>query len=313
MADERLEQIITASKSISDILKKLQGRDLTFLQIGPQRTLRLSRIYPDGEICKDKDFYYIHRKGESNFIIVPETSPDQPATIQETQASADANIQNGFYQIDKTRILSATTPEYRQFLREAGYGDLEACSGIEIAKGVLRIDQTVRDAATRSGLSLTGNDGDYVVNITHPDARKLVEAMGYKVPTVGLMYRLLIPCIKDLARQGNAEAQATLDEMINTKAEWLEDLVKDKRDIHIGTKSKRLSLPDKDGRFDRSEINEFGYPDVVKNSGEFYYWCPRDNQRAAIRDRVSGLSLVLYRGPSVVDGVLGVRPQKIFP
>ncbi len=222
-------------------------------------------------------------------------------------------MQNGLYLIDKPRILAATTPAYRKFLKDSGYGDLNACSAIGFAKNILKIDPAVRHAAAGINLNLQGNDGDYVVNINHPNARKLVEALGYKLPTTALMYRLFIPYIEDLANQGNAEAQATLKEMTDTKAEWLEDLVKDKRDVWIGTKSKRLSLPDRDGRFDRQDINEFGYPDNVKDQGEFYYWYPRSNEVAAFRDGDSELDLILNWGPSIVFGGLAVRPQKIFP
>ncbi len=237
----------------------------------------------------------------------PRTAPS-PA-----QSPAVVNLQNGFYQIDRQRILSATTPAYRQFLREAGYGDLDACSAIGFAKEMLKIDPDVRQAAARVNLDLTGSDGDYVVDINQPDARKLVEAMGCKLPTVGLMYPLILPYIKDLASQGNAEAQATLKEMTDTKAEWLEDLVLDKTKLKIGTQERRLVLPDKDGRFDRQDINEFGYPARVKDSGEFYYWYPRGNERAAIRGGGSGLSLNLNGGPSFGNGELAVRPQKFFP
>ncbi|HLD79297.1 MAG TPA: hypothetical protein VJA18_01945 [Candidatus Nanoarchaeia archaeon] len=239
-------------------------------------------------------------------------SPPPPPT---RKPSAVANLNNGFYQIDKPRILAATSASYRQFLRESGYGDLDSCSRIEIAKGVLKYDQNVRDAAARASLNLTEADGQYVVNINHPNARSLVEALGYKVPTVGLMYRVFIPYIKDLVQQNNAEAQVTLNEMTDTsvgKAEWLEDLILDKTRLKIGTKEQRLSLPDKDGRFDRAGINGFGYPISVKSSGEFYHWHVIGDERAAFRVRGSGLGLSLNGGSSVENGRLGVRLVKIF-
>jgi len=235
--------------------------------------------------------------------------PPPPAA----QPPAVVNLSNGFYQIDKARILAVTSPEYRKFLRESGYGDLDSCSGIGFAKSVLRYDQSVRDAAARAGLFHTGNDGDYVVNINHPDARKLIEALGYKVPTVGLMYRLFIPYIKELAQQNNPEAQATLKKMTDTKAEWLEDLVLNKSRLKIGTSERTITLPDKDGSFDRTEINEFGYPSSVKGSGEFYHWHVSGDEIAAIRFRDSELDLFLNGGPSIVVGWLGVRQSKIFP
>ena len=238
-----------------------------------------------------------------------------PRTPRTTQPPAVANLHNGFYQIDKARIVAATTPAYRQFLRESGYGDLDSCSGLGVAKRVLKYDQSVRDAGTRAGLNLTGVDGQYVVNINHSNARKLAEALGYKVPTVGLMYRLCIPYIKELVQQGNAEAQATLNEMTDSsvgKAEWLEDLVKGKKKVCIGTKEKKLSLSDRDGRFDKSNINEFGYPTSVKAAGEFYYWHVSGDERAAFRGWSPELCLSLDGRPSFEGDGLGVRLAKIF-
>src|SRR3989338_4286860 len=241
-----------------------------------------------------------------------EKLPDAP---NPPQPPAVVNLSNGFYQIDKARILAVTSPEYRKFLRESGYGDLDSCSGIGFAKSFLRYDQSVRDAAARAGLFHTGNDGDYVVNINHPDARKLIEALGYKVPTVGLMYRLFIPYIKELAQSGNAEAQATLNEMKGIpvgKAEWLEDRILDYNRLLVGKTERAIFLPDKDGSFDRADINDFGYPTSVKRSGEFYRGQPGGNERAAIRNRGSEVDLNLSWGPSFKDDRLGVRPSKIF-
>lgn len=234
--------------------------------------------------------------------------PEPSAIIQPgTQTPAVANLQSGLYLIDKPRIIRATTPAYRQFLREAGYGDLDACSHLGVAKGVLKYDQAVRDRAP-----LNGADGTYVVSVNQTAGRDLIQALGGKLLTTALMYRLFIPYIKELAQNGNPEAQATLDEMTNTKAEWLEDLILDKTRLKIGTKERALTLPDKDGRFDRADINEFGYPDRVKQKGEFYHWHVSGDERAAIRDWGSELNLSLDGGPSFVSGGLGVRFAKIF-
>ena len=223
------------------------------------------------------------------------------------------NGERDFYHISKERILEVTTPEYRKFLREAGYGDLDSCSRIEIAKGILKYYQSVRDAATRAGLSHTGNDGDYVININHPTAIKLVEALGYKLLTVGLMYKLFIPYIKELVRQRNTEAQATFNEMIDPKAEWLEDIVIDKKKVYIGTKEKKIILPGKDGRFDRADINEYGYPINLKGKGEFHYWFPIKGERAIVRGRDSGFNLDLSWKQSEFAADLGLRLTKIIP
>ena len=126
------------------------------------------------------------------------------------------------------------------------------------------------------------------------------------------MYKLFIPYIKELAQNGNAEAQATLHEMINTKAEWLEDLVLDKSRLKIGNAERKIKLPKKEGRFDRADISEFGYPTLVKNEGEFYHWYVSGDERAAIRSGNSEFSLSLNRGPSIGSDGLGVRRAKFF-
>ena len=203
--------------------------------------------------------------------------------------------------------------DYLKFLKESGYApELDSASGLMIAKRILKYNQSVRDTAQREGLSLNGADGTYIVSISQPDGRNLIESLGGKLLTTGLMYKLFIPYIKELAQNGNAEAQETLNEMINTKAEWLEDLVLDKSRLKIGNKKRRITLPNKNGRYDRADISEFGYPTSVKNEGEFFYWHVSGDERAAFRGWDSELNLSLGRELSVeVDG-LGVRRAKFF-
>lgn len=297
---------------IKSTLRTFEGMLISYVRLEDFKGLELLASDPNGEVLSDGRKIYVHRRGD-DFAITPVPARIEQPTLIPTQPPAVANLQDELYLIDRSRILAATTPAYRQFLEDSGYGDLNSCSGIGVAKGMLKYDQTVRDAAREAGLSLTGSDGDYVVNINHPDARKLVEALGYKVLTTGLMYKVFIPYIQEPAQQGNPEAQATLDEMISTKAEWLEDLILDKTRLKIGTHDIRLVLPDKDGRFDRADIDEFGFPIRVRDQGEFYYFYPRGDESAVFRNRDSELDLILNREPSIVDGWLGVRRAKIFP
>ncbi|MBI2673243.1 hypothetical protein HYX19_03215 [Candidatus Woesearchaeota archaeon] len=232
--------------------------------------------------------------------------------LMEEKPKPVASVQNGFYRIDAQLILQSTTPEYRSFLRDAGYGNVDINSHLDIAKSMLRIDQNVRDAAARSGITfLITDDNNYVVKISQTNARKLVESLGYRLLTTDLMYSLFIPYIKDLAQKDDAEAKATLDEMVNTKAEWLEDLILDKNKLKIGAKEKAIILPQTDGRFDKTDINQFGYPSAVKDSGEFIYSFPGSDKIAAIRFLNSKLSLNLYREPSSGYNWLGVRLTKL--
>ena len=181
------------------------------------------------------------------------------------------NIQNGSYHLDRSYIHDHTTADYRTFLRDAGYGDLDSCSHIEIAKNVLKLDSTVTEAARRAGISVQANGNNYVASINQINGRKLVESMGHKLLTTQLMYGMFIPYIKDLANSGNAEAQATLNEMNNTMAEWLDDIVLDQNSIKIGTKIKPIVLPIGNGvYFEKSDILTYGYPGgISSNKGEF--------------------------------------------
>ncbi len=226
------------------------------------------------------------------------------------------NIQESFYRIDLQKILSSTTSKYRSFLREAEYGDLNTCSHLDIAKNMLRIDQNVRNAAARSEVTLTGNDNDYVVNINQIDARKIVEAMGYKLLTACLMYNLFIPYIKDLAQQDNSEARVALDEMVNIKAEWLEDLILDKNRIRIRAKEKAIIIQQTYGMFDRVNINQFGYPSAFRENGEFLYLHPKEDVSVAVRGGYPDLRLSLSNGPFFSDvwtaRPIGIRLARII-
>ncbi len=215
-----------------------------------------------------------------------------------------------YFYIPREHVLERTTTKYRNFLKEADYMDLEVGNGLLVARRMLRIDPLVREIAAARDIPLYGKDSEILARINHSDARSIVDALDRKILTTGLMYQVFIPFIKDLAKQGNTEAQATLDEMVTAKAEWLEDVVLNKNTIKIGNTNKQLNLPQTDGRFDRTDMHVFGYPTNVQQNGEFYYWFPRGNKRAAIRDWGSGLGLGLDWGPSIEVDWLGVRVAK---
>ena len=204
----------------------------------------------------------------------------------------------------------------KRFLEESGYApDLDRASGLAIEKGILRISKEVRAAAKDSGISITGRLNSYLVDINQTDGRRLVELLGYKLPTTAVMYKLFIPHIKLLAEQGDKEAKKTLEEMVSKKAEWMEDLILNGNKLKIGSRERALSFPAGRGvYFDRSDINEFGYPNAVnKQQGEFYYWAPNRAENAVIRDWVSGLYLICGWGPSDSGGGVGVRRANFFP
>jgi len=268
-----------------------------------------SRIISGNRTAEDIVRAYYERQNANPAASQPAT----PAVIPQTPAVQPiGSIVNGVYVFDNHQLVQATTPVYRKFLKESGYADLDSCLKLEVSKGLLKMDQNVSKVALDRGITLNGNIGDYVTNINHSDSRILVQSLGYQVLTTKLMYGLFIPYIKSEASKGNAEAQATLKEMIDTKAEWLEDLVLGKNKLKIGSKETRLNLPKKDGRYDIADVNHYGYPEKVKDSGEHYLWASKGDEKAAIRGRYSGLGLSLDWGPSIAGPGLGVRVAKFF-
>ena len=238
--------------------------------------------------------------GSSNGVIPPIITPP--------------NIQNGFYNLDRAYIHAHTTADYRTFLREAGYGDLDSCSHIDIAKNVLKLDNPVTEAARRASISIQANRNNYVASINQLNGRKLVEAIDHKLLTTQLMYGMFIPYIKGLSDVGNTEAQTTLNEMTNTMAEWLDDITLNQNTVKIGSKTKALNIPLQRGEyFDATHLNEYGYPNNVTSQPRvFRYWGPSANENAVFRSGSSELSLSLDGTPANSSDGLGVRLAKIF-
>ena len=216
------------------------------------------------------------------------------------------------YVFNRKEIEESLTPAYLQFLKEAGIADLDKTPDLFVAKYVLKKDARVDGVIREQGLNCKYAKDRTVVNIPHQDARKLVYNLGGIVLPVGVMYKLIIPGLKQAAGEGNESAGETLEQMIKGYAEWLEDLVLHNTKLKIGTSERTIALPDKDGNFDRTEINEFGYPSSVKGSGEFYHWHVSEDEIAAFRYWGSELSLDLIGVPSVGDGWLGVRYANFF-
>lgn len=236
--------------------------------------------------------------------------------------------QEGFYRIPIATVKNSLSAGYIQFLNGAGYGNLDNSQELRVAKEILKVDQRVIDAAARANVTINSSSNNYLVNINQTDGRKVVEGLGGKLLTTALMYKVFIPYIKQLAQSGNAEAQKTLHEMTSEKAEWLEDIVlkpgviekitrgAPKTMVKIGSNEQAVDMEmGNDGRFDHADMNDFGYPTNVRSGdqGEFYYWHPSGNERAAIRGGFPGLGLNLNWAPGDAGDRLGVRVAKIFP
>ena len=238
----------------------------------------------------------------------------EPVIVPSAQPVITGYLEDNFYKFTMDQVRQVLTPDYLRFLRDSGYApDLDRASGLAIEKGILRISKEVRAAAKDSGISITRRLNSYLVDINQNNARRLVEALGYKLPTTAVMYKLFIPHIKELLEQGNKEAKKTLEEIVSKKAEWIEDVILDKSKIKIGGKEKQLVFSESHGYFDRSDINEFGYPNTVnQHQGEFRYWAPNRAENAVIRNGGSGLLLSFDLGPSGSGGGVGVRRAKFF-
>lgn len=275
-------------------------------------TVLYNKIYQGIDPKLKKVFFAIAAKQIQEFLGKKPTSleTDLVKTIfgiysrdsekQETLSNVKIELEydkKNFYFIDREFIIKNTTQTYRDFLKDAGYGDLDSCSGILIGK---KISKT---------------------NINWYDAIKYTNERNCKLLTTCLMYKIFIPWIKDQASKVDIEgylkvqhgnAQKTLNE-IDTKAEWLADYIINKNIINIDMKTKILTLPQIEGKFDRTDLNEFGYPNQVKNKGEFYYWYPRTDEVAVVRSRYSELGLFCDGTPSDSGDGVGVRLAKFLP
>src|SRR3989338_11112620 len=199
------------------------------------------------------------------------------------------------YVFRKNEIIEALTPEYLAFLREADIADITKTPNLFVAKSILRKDVRVEEIVSNKKINCK-YDNNNVVSISQPNSRKLVYSLGCIILPTGIMYKLVIPSLKQAAKDKNESAKETLEEMTQGYAEWLEDRVLNYNRLLVGSARAEITLPKKSGEFDRADINEFGYPTQVKAAGEFYHWHVSGDERAAIRCRYSGLDLNLDRG-----------------
>ncbi len=216
------------------------------------------------------------------------------------------------YIFRRPEIEGVLSQGYLAFLKEAGIGDLDKTPNLFVAKYVLKDDERVEETARKGVIDCKYAKDGTVVNISQPNARKLIYGLGGIVLPTGIMYKLVIPGLKQAAQEGNESARDTLYEMTDRYTEWLEDRVLDDNRLLVGKAETQISLPDEDGRFDGQDIDESGYPARVKAQGEFSYWHVNKDERAAIRGRGSELVLNLDGVPSIEGGRLGVRFAKFF-
>ena len=162
---------------------------------------------------------------------------------------------------------------------------------------------------SRSSNSLTNTDA--LVNINQQNSRKLVKQLNGRLLTTQLMYNLFIPYLKQEAPNGSQQASLTLGEMYNF-GEWLEDQIINKNTLKIDNKKTKIDLPKSEGHFNKSDLNEFGYPKELREKNEYCYWHPVSNNIAALRDGDSRLTLNLCNDFDLKFSEVGLRLVKFL-
>ena len=254
------------------------------------------------EYMRDKQREAEEEKANPKPVIVPLVQP--------------VSLEDNFYKFTMDQVRQVLTPDYLRFLEESGYApDLDRASGLAIEKGILKADDNIAQLIQNNNITAVIEDNTrYIIRINQTNGRKLVEALGYRLPTTAVMYSLFIHHIKLLIEQGNKEAKKTLEEMVSKKAEFMEDLILNGNKLKIGSREKQLVLPSENRvYFDRSDINEFGYPNTVnQQQGEFRYWAQNEDENVVIRYWGSVLGLDINGTPSLASESLGVRRAKFL-
>ena len=225
-----------------------------------------------------------------------------------------------FYKIPRNFVFDNTSSPYRRFLKYSGLVDLGKCDYLGFGKSLLRCDNKVKIIAARVNVNYQSDSEGRVINITQDSSRKLVKALDNTcfLPSVGLMYNVIIPYLEILAEKNSSDIKKTLNEM-QDYAGFLEDRILNKNTLVIGNKEKQMEFILNEGYFDRKDLGSFGYPRrvkeyIVKKNGEFYYAHPIEYQASAVRDLLlkEGHVLSLSRGFREDDDLLGVHVTKSF-
>ena len=150
------------------------------------------------------------------------------------------------------------------------------------------------------------NPKEKVINcFTLPQTSSLFNGYNFKIN--------FIPKIKKAANSGDSCAKATLNEMVRGYSELMEDEVLNRRKLKIEKAYRNLEQLPQSDYFDNLNLNEFGYPKVTKEEGEFYLHNNLNLERiVALRSWGYGLDLYLNWEPSIGGDKLGVRFVNFF-
>jgi len=183
-----------------------------------------------------------------------------------------------FFTISRKEVLATLAPETVEFYRGAEYLDLTS--------GDLNV-----------GIEpVTDDSGKILDNISYVEGKKIITEMGFQLPSVALMYQVIIPYLMKNSLEDRKLGKA-LESMVNN-FEFLEDVIIQKGEIEnkyalhlrIGERETSLNLPHEvkssgdpkfwdyqvNGSFDLTDLNDLGFPIVLKDKGKLKYWGPSD-------------------------------------
>lgn len=191
--------------------------------------------------------------------------------------------EENFFIIPRNYVLERVSPGIINFSRRVSYLDFEA-GDLYITEGPLE-----------------NRDGKILDNIDYIEGRKLVASRGLSLPSPLLMYKVIIPFLKEHG-EFDEKLNRVLERMRNDYSEFLEGIISQ----NIGDKNcdlwlvdetrtedsneqvkKKISLPHKildssfkdyevSGYFIVDDLDEFGFPKSLRQEGGFKYWGPQE-------------------------------------
>lgn len=203
---------------------------------------------------------------------------------------------NEFFTIPREEVLNRLPEETIRFYAQSEYLDL-ATGDLYVSRDLIKENGTIVD------------------NIDYNEGRLIINKLQLKLPSVALMYKVIIPHLKELALQDEelkkilesfAENHEFLEDVIiqpghqrmvrDEKTFW-EELGKQPQDafalkLRMGKKETAITLPYKikgtdkefwdyevNGSFNLEDLDAFGFPKTLKENEEFNYWGPDDFNR----------------------------------
>lgn len=243
-----------------------------------------------------------------------------------------------FFVIRKEEVLESIPERAVQFYAAANYLDLKS-GDLHIARQPLLVDSKVLETASSLEIRIPQKQDVLLDNISYDDGKSILKKLGLTLPSASLMYRIIIPHVKRHSKEDDG-LRKVLEAMVNDYNEFLEDKIQEEPrfsrnlKICIGKLTDRLRLPCPkrsyyvQGKFDIQLLNEFGFPLILSENGEFHYFGPNDfikpigkelypygggpkGEIIAIRQIGESLGLNLLFTRADVQDNLGVRGVKI--